>query len=172
MAGDNTPPRGTSRGPGPDVCTGPAAPQAAEPSARQDEAVALIRMAAGLKTAYPSVDAAIVDAAIATAHGTFQQAKIRTYVPILVERRVRYMLGASDREAGSPASAAERGSAPSLPTTPGTSEQSSESTARSPLRSRWLPKRFRPPPESDVRHMGERPEPRGTLRDGKRGGSS
>ncbi|MCX4821056.1 hypothetical protein OG883_14255 [Streptomyces sp. NBC_01142] len=110
--------------------------------------MAIRHLSAGLKTAYPSVDPAIVDTAVATAYGTFQQAKIRTYVPILVARRVRIMLSAIGREGVS--SAAGGGSAVSLPTTRGTAEQSTGSMARSPLRSRWRPRRLRPSRTSDV----------------------
>ncbi|WP_327325353.1 hypothetical protein OG735_24760 [Streptomyces sp. NBC_01210] len=112
--------------------------------------MAIRYVAAGLKAAYPSVDPAVVDAAVATAYGTFRQAKIRVYVPILVERRVRILLGAIGREGASPAPAAGGGSAVSLPTTRGTAEESTGSTARSPLRSRWRLRRLRPSHTSDV----------------------
>ncbi|MGW1882553.1 three-helix bundle dimerization domain-containing protein [Streptomyces sp. NPDC001970] len=148
--GDSAPPKGATRGPGPRVCADPAPPQVAEASAPQDEDVAIRHVAARLKTAYPSIDPAIMDAVVATAYGTFEQAKIRTYIPILVTRRVRSMLSAVGREGATDATATAGGSAVSLPTTRGTAEQSTGSMAHFPLRSRWRPVRLRPAHTSDV----------------------
>jgi len=83
-------------------------PQVAETSTRQDEEAAIRHVASGLKTSCPSVDAAVVDAAVATAHGEFQPAKIRTFIQILVERRIRIMLSAYGRDGASLAPTAER----------------------------------------------------------------
>ncbi|AJT69937.1 hypothetical protein T261_8344 [Streptomyces lydicus] len=71
---------------------------AARASARQEEALAVRQVATALKSAYPWVDAAVVDAVAAAAHATFHQAKIRIYIPILVERRARTVLRAIGRE--------------------------------------------------------------------------
>ncbi|MEV6009127.1 hypothetical protein AB0M29_20215 [Streptomyces sp. NPDC051976] len=69
-----------------------APPATPSPSTRADEAAALLQLAAALKRAYPAVDEVLVDAAVASAHGTFRDAKIRTYIPVLVERRARHLL--------------------------------------------------------------------------------
>ncbi|MER5472040.1 hypothetical protein [Streptomyces sp. NPDC002685] len=150
-------PRGTSRAPAPPAGPPPLAAPAAEKGTRQDEAVALLRLAARLKTAYPSIDPSVVDQAVATARGPFQLAKVRTYVPILVERRVRVLLGAIDREEASRSPAAVGDSSAARRTTAGTTaEQPAGSPSRSPLRVRWIPAMLRPAPASDVGRVGER----------------
>ncbi|CCK28694.1 hypothetical protein BN159_4315 [Streptomyces davaonensis JCM 4913] len=68
-------------------------------SAPAQEAVALLRVAEGLKTAYPALPPEAVDAAVASAHEAFHEARIRAFIPILVERRARILLGAVDRDA-------------------------------------------------------------------------
>jgi hypothetical protein len=101
-----TPPRGASHDPTPDIRAGhappqppatstgadEAAPQPDETAARADEAATLLQLATSLKRAYPSVDEVLVDAAVAAAHGAFRDAKIRKYIPVLVERRARHLL--------------------------------------------------------------------------------
>ncbi|MGW1990423.1 three-helix bundle dimerization domain-containing protein [Embleya sp. NPDC001921] len=59
---------------------------------RQDEQAAVRHAAARLKSAFPSVDPATVDALVEAAHDALSDAPIRTYVPILVERRAKTML--------------------------------------------------------------------------------
>ncbi|MFI1386277.1 three-helix bundle dimerization domain-containing protein [Embleya sp. NPDC020886] len=61
-------------------------------NARQDEQAAVRHAAARLKSAFPSVDPATVDAHVEAAHDALSDARIRTYVPILVERRARTMI--------------------------------------------------------------------------------
>ncbi|WP_351226823.1 hypothetical protein [Streptomyces sp. NPDC002133] len=61
--------------------------------------MAIRKVAARLRVAYPWVDVAIVEAAVGTAYGSFSQARVRTYVPILVERRARAVIGAACRAA-------------------------------------------------------------------------
>ncbi|MET7386917.1 three-helix bundle dimerization domain-containing protein [Streptomyces sp. NPDC005529] len=65
---------------------------------RQDEKAALLHLATRLRDAHPSIEASVVDHTVATAHDAFRQARIRTYVPILVERRARKLLEALERE--------------------------------------------------------------------------
>ncbi|MGW2027476.1 three-helix bundle dimerization domain-containing protein [Streptomyces decoyicus] len=66
--------------------------------AQQDELTAVHNVATRLQSAYPSVDPAAVDALVKTAYEQLHQARIRTYIPILVERRARSMLNASSRD--------------------------------------------------------------------------
>ncbi|WP_406376049.1 hypothetical protein OG788_41310 [Streptomyces sp. NBC_00647] len=139
----------------------PAAP-AAEKGVRQDEAVALLRLAARLKGAHPSIDPSVVDQAVTTARGTFRQAKVRTYVPILIERRVRVVLAAMDRaamdrEEASPVPAAVTDATDARPTTAGPGARPAGSPSRPPLLGRWIPARLRPAPASDLGRVGERP---------------
>lgn len=66
--------------------TGP--PSAGSP----DQAPSLEDLVARLTVAYPSVDPSAVQAAVSAAHDHFEQARVRAYVPILVERRSRKAL--------------------------------------------------------------------------------
>ncbi|MER6149765.1 three-helix bundle dimerization domain-containing protein [Streptomyces hirsutus] len=54
---------------------------------------------ARLSAAHPSVDAVTVEATVRAAYDSFRQARIRAYVPILVERRSRRVLRAAERTA-------------------------------------------------------------------------
>jgi hypothetical protein len=140
----------------PSGTTSPTAAPALGRSVRRDEAVALLRLTERLKAAYPSIDPSAVDREVATAHASFRQAKVRTYVPILVERRVRVLLDAVDheetpclpRDVGDPAA--------TRPTAAGPGEPRSGRSARSPLRGRWIPARLRPVPASGLGRAGER----------------
>ncbi|MEU8793127.1 three-helix bundle dimerization domain-containing protein [Streptomyces sp. NPDC048643] len=79
----------------------PAAGHAADPgpgAGRQDEKSALLHLATRLKADHPTIEASVVDDTVTAAHDAFRQAKIRTYVPILVERRARNLLVALERE--------------------------------------------------------------------------
>ncbi|MER5654903.1 hypothetical protein ABT076_18015 [Streptomyces sp. NPDC002131] len=64
----------------------------------QDERATLVQLATRLKAAHPTIEASVVDATVTAANDAFRQAKIRTYVPILVERRARNLLAAIERE--------------------------------------------------------------------------
>ncbi|MET7303753.1 three-helix bundle dimerization domain-containing protein [Embleya sp. NPDC005575] len=75
----------------------PATPPNLPSSGSHDEPVSVRDMVARLRTAYPSVDAVTVEATVRTAYDSFQQARIKTYVPILVERRSRKVLAAACR---------------------------------------------------------------------------
>ncbi|MEU0430149.1 hypothetical protein ABZ153_00580 [Streptomyces sp. NPDC006290] len=149
-------PREESRAPAPPAGTVPTADPAAHRAVRQDEAVALLRLAARLKTAYPSVDPSVVDEVVATARGSFRQAKVRTYVPILVERRVRALLGALHDEETSHARTAVGDATAERPAPAGTAERQAKSPGRPSLLSRWIPARLRPAPASDLGGVGER----------------
>ncbi|WP_406404481.1 hypothetical protein OH805_34980 [Streptomyces sp. NBC_00879] len=61
--------------------------------------MAIQNVAARLMAAYPQADAATVEATVGTAYGSFRQARVRAFVPILVERRARTVLGAAARAA-------------------------------------------------------------------------
>ncbi|WP_328673408.1 three-helix bundle dimerization domain-containing protein [Streptomyces sp. NBC_00328] len=150
--------RGASRAPAPPADPVTTAAPAAPEDARLDEAVALRRLTASLKAAYPSVDPSVVDQGVATARGSFRQAKVRTYVPILVERRVRALLaGLAAEEAPDPTAVGDAGAGG--PGAAGTVRRSAESPRRSPLPGRLIPARLRPAPASasDLGGVGEGP---------------
>ncbi|MFF2572276.1 three-helix bundle dimerization domain-containing protein [Streptomyces sp. NPDC058084] len=63
-------------------------------SGPSDESPSLRDLVARLTSAYPSVDTAAVEAAVAASYDHFEQARIRAYLPILVERRSRKALDA------------------------------------------------------------------------------
>lgn len=77
----------------------PATQPSFAPRSSQDELVAIQNVAARLMAAYPQADAATVEATVGTAYGSFRQARVRAFVPILVERRARTVLGAAARAA-------------------------------------------------------------------------
>jgi hypothetical protein len=151
--------RGASRAPAPPADTGTTAAPTAPEDARLDEAVALRRLATSLKAAYPSVDPSVVDQGVATARGSFRQAKVRTYVPILVERRVRALLAGLAAEEAAPDPTAVGDAGAGGPGTAGTVKRSAESPRRSPLLGRLIPARLRPSPASasDLGGVGEGP---------------
>ncbi|MFF4535113.1 three-helix bundle dimerization domain-containing protein [Streptomyces aureus] len=158
--------RGASRAPAPPTKSAPPANSAppGDPAlpgnTRHDEAVALGRLTARLKAAYPSVDPAVVDQVVDTARGSFRQAKVRTYVPILVERRVRALLAGLDGEAdGTPGGTAPGDTGSARPRTAGSAERSAERPRRTPLLGRWIPARLRPAPASasDLGGAGDGP---------------
>ncbi|WP_406263854.1 three-helix bundle dimerization domain-containing protein [Streptomyces sp. NBC_00191] len=77
----------------------PATQPSVAPPASQDELVAIENVAARLRAAYPLADSATVEATVRTAYGSFRQASVRAFVPILVERRARTVLDAAARAA-------------------------------------------------------------------------
>ncbi|MFF3691673.1 three-helix bundle dimerization domain-containing protein [Streptomyces sp. NPDC002187] len=81
-----------SRSPGPVGHAHPAMPPKVPPSVPQDELAAVRNVVARLAAVSPWADAATVEAAVLTAYATFREARVRTYVPILVERRARKVL--------------------------------------------------------------------------------
>ncbi|MEU9139588.1 hypothetical protein AB0D33_27145 [Streptomyces sp. NPDC048404] len=156
-ADESRAPRGASRVPAPPADTVATADPAAPEDVRRDETVALRRLAASLKAAYPSVDPSVVDHVLATARGSFRQAKVRTYVPILVERRVRALLAGLDTQGAGPAPTAVGDAGDGGPRTAGTLERSAERPRRSPLLDRLIPARLRPASASDLGGAGEGP---------------
>ncbi|MGW3322139.1 three-helix bundle dimerization domain-containing protein [Streptomyces virginiae] len=76
----------------------PGVPTPHEPSDERsptpEELAAVRTTVARLTAAYPSVDAATVEATVEAAYDAFRQAKVRKYVPILAERRSRKALAA------------------------------------------------------------------------------
>jgi hypothetical protein len=133
-----------------------AAPSAVGENLRREEAVALLRLTERLKAAYPFVDPSAVDRTVATAHASFRQAKVRTYVPILVERRVRVLLDAVGHGEVVSVPADVGGPAATRPPVADTREQPSGRPARSALRDRWIPARLRPAHASGLGGGGER----------------
>ncbi|MGO4456065.1 three-helix bundle dimerization domain-containing protein [Streptomyces sp. M-16] len=61
--------------------------------------MAVRNLAARLKASYPTVDAVTVEAAVRAAYDSFHRARVRAYIPILVERRSRRALDAARRAA-------------------------------------------------------------------------
>ncbi|MER8041651.1 hypothetical protein [Streptomyces sp. NPDC094032] len=72
----------------------------AGPDGSADEALALQDLVARLVVAYPSLDPAAVEAAVRSAYAHFEQATVRSFLPILVERRSRKALDAARVAAG------------------------------------------------------------------------
>ncbi|KAB1148248.1 hypothetical protein F7R91_10145 [Streptomyces luteolifulvus] len=72
-----------------------------DPPGRRDEHDAVRDVVSRLVAAYDSVDAATVEATVGEAHDAFRQARVRAFVPILVERRARAVLDAAARHASS-----------------------------------------------------------------------
>jgi hypothetical protein len=72
--------------------SGPAGPSGPPSAAASDQAPSLEDLVARLTVVYPSVDPSAVQAAVRAAHDHFEQARVRAYVPILVERRSRKAL--------------------------------------------------------------------------------
>ncbi|WP_368084023.1 three-helix bundle dimerization domain-containing protein [Streptomyces sp. NBC_01275] len=88
-----------SRRPGPAERTDPAGPPNLSSPDSGDELASIRNMVARLRAAYPSVDAVTVEVTVRTAYDLFRQARVRAYVPILVERRSRRVLTAACRTA-------------------------------------------------------------------------
>ncbi|MGW6846232.1 three-helix bundle dimerization domain-containing protein [Streptomyces sp. NPDC054958] len=83
----------TEAAPGP-APADPGAPVADAWSPTPEELASVRTTVARLRAAYPSVDAATVEATVEAAYASFRQAKVRKYVPILAERRSREALAA------------------------------------------------------------------------------
>jgi len=72
----------------------PAVPLRPPPPGSPQDALAVRDIVARLTAAWPTVARMTVEAQVMSAFDSFRQAKVRAYVPILVERRVRRELGA------------------------------------------------------------------------------
>ncbi|MFD6878601.1 MULTISPECIES: three-helix bundle dimerization domain-containing protein [unclassified Streptomyces] len=87
---------GTSPAPAPvSAVEDPGAPTTEEWAPTPEELASARTTVARLKAAYPSVDAATVEATVEAAYDAFRQARVRKYVPILAERRSRKALAAA-----------------------------------------------------------------------------
>ncbi|WP_328946442.1 hypothetical protein OG259_38250 [Streptomyces sp. NBC_00250] len=58
----------------------------------QDESSSIRDITARLRASFPLVDTVVVEATVRTAWDSFRQARVRAYLPILVERRSRKAL--------------------------------------------------------------------------------
>jgi hypothetical protein len=58
------------------------------------EALAIRDIVTRLRAALSAADEATVEVTVRSAYDSFRRARVRTYVPILAERRARDMLGA------------------------------------------------------------------------------
>jgi hypothetical protein len=96
-AGACLPAEDLSRRPGPVERADPVGVPSLPSPGSHDELVSIRNMVARLSAAYPSVDAATVEVTVSGAYDSFRQARVRAYVPILVERRARKLLGAACR---------------------------------------------------------------------------
>ncbi|MFF4435196.1 three-helix bundle dimerization domain-containing protein [Streptomyces sp. NPDC001513] len=74
------------------------------PDPTPEELGAVRNTVARMQAAYPLVDAAVVEATVRAAYEDFRQARVRTYIPILAERRSRRALGAACRTVSGPES--------------------------------------------------------------------
>ncbi|MFF0201188.1 three-helix bundle dimerization domain-containing protein [Streptomyces sp. NPDC005017] len=70
----------------------PPPPSPAPSAAPPDEALAVSELVTVLKAGWPAVDEGVIEAAVKEAYDAFRPARIRAFVPILVERRVRRAL--------------------------------------------------------------------------------
>ncbi|MFF0001267.1 three-helix bundle dimerization domain-containing protein [Streptomyces avermitilis] len=95
QVGARLPVEAVSRHAGPVERAGPAEPPNVPSPGPQDECVSIRNLVARLRADYPSVDAVTVEVAVRTAYDVFHRARVRAYVPILVERRSRRVLGAA-----------------------------------------------------------------------------
>ncbi|MFF7047909.1 three-helix bundle dimerization domain-containing protein [Streptomyces griseorubiginosus] len=73
-------------------------PRPPRPGSPRDDDPAARDIVARLAAAWPTVAGTTVEALVASAFESFREAKVRAYVPILVERRVRGVLGALCRD--------------------------------------------------------------------------
>ncbi|MEW2047305.1 three-helix bundle dimerization domain-containing protein [Streptomyces sp. NPDC005476] len=69
--------------------------RAPRPSGSPKGVLAVRELVARLRAAWPTVDEAVVEAAVRSAYASLREARIRAYVPILAERRARKVLGAA-----------------------------------------------------------------------------
>ncbi|MET7482984.1 three-helix bundle dimerization domain-containing protein [Streptomyces sp. NPDC005538] len=86
------------RAPGPVARAEPEAPPDPPPLSLQEEVLAVRDIVARLRGAWPMVAEPVVEATVRSAYESFRRARVRAYVPILVERRARRVLGAAARD--------------------------------------------------------------------------
>ncbi|WP_329625266.1 hypothetical protein OG357_37000 [Streptomyces sp. NBC_01255] len=63
-----------------------------------DDAVALRHVTERLLEVFPGLDPGIVRDAVDTAYADLRYARVRTYLPVLMERRAHDLLSAADQE--------------------------------------------------------------------------
>lgn len=90
-------PEGSIGLPGPAERAGPATPPSGPPGSYEESAT-VRDMVARLRAAFPSVDGATVEATVRAEYDSFREARIRAFIPILVERRSRRALGAASEQ--------------------------------------------------------------------------
>ena len=90
--GASRPTEVVSRTPGPVEHTAPEGTPDPPPPGPPEEAQNARDLVARLRGAWPTVAEAVVEATVRAAYDSFRQARVRAYVPILVERRARKAL--------------------------------------------------------------------------------
>ncbi|MFD5417488.1 three-helix bundle dimerization domain-containing protein [Streptomyces sp. NPDC127069] len=83
-------------GPGERAATAP--PPAGAPPPSYEDAMTVRDMVVRLCAAFPSVDAAAVETTVRAEYDAFREARIRAFIPILVERRARRALSAASEQ--------------------------------------------------------------------------
>ncbi|MEV6395455.1 hypothetical protein AB0M39_11855 [Streptomyces sp. NPDC051907] len=61
-------------------------------TAESDDALAIRQVAERLMKAHPQLDAALVESSVKTAYEELRYARVRTYLPVLMERRAKDLL--------------------------------------------------------------------------------
>ncbi|MEU9081431.1 three-helix bundle dimerization domain-containing protein [Streptomyces sp. NPDC048357] len=64
--------------------------------ADSEDALAIRHVAERLMEAHPQLDAGLVRASVQTAYDELRYARVRTYLPVLMERRARDLLPSDD----------------------------------------------------------------------------
>lgn len=96
------------RSPAPVVPTDSEGPPDPPPLGSAEEARAVRDLVARLRSAWPTIAEPVVEATVRSAYDSFRQARVRAYVPILVERRARKALGVLCAAVGGPSPGQER----------------------------------------------------------------
>ncbi|MDV9186983.1 hypothetical protein R6L23_01880 [Streptomyces sp. SR27] len=63
-----------------------------------EDAVVLLHVTERLLKAFPGLDPRIVRGAVRTAYADLRYARVRTYLPVLMERRAHDLLSAAEQE--------------------------------------------------------------------------
>ncbi|MGW6982320.1 three-helix bundle dimerization domain-containing protein [Streptomyces sp. NPDC054932] len=67
--------------------------------AEAEDALTIRNVTERLMTAHPHLDAALVRSSVQTAYDELKYARVRTYLPILIERRAKDLLGSDGHTA-------------------------------------------------------------------------
>ncbi|MER6202293.1 hypothetical protein ABT234_33625 [Streptomyces sp. NPDC001586] len=65
--------------------------------AESDDALTIRHVAERLMKAHPELDADLVESSVRTAYEELRYARVRTYLPILMERRAKDLLPSEER---------------------------------------------------------------------------